>query len=64
MAVDHGMLSFIDIDHGQWPAILITNPKQSLFLIPKMENLEAIKESTHIRYIVYFESIFAISHFF
>lgn len=49
MAVDHGMLSFIDIDHGQWPVILITNPKHTLFLIPKMESLQSIKESTHIR---------------
>lgn len=49
MAVDHGMLSFVDIDHGQWPVILVTNPKHTLFLIPKMESVQTIKESTHIR---------------
>lgn len=33
-AVDGGQLSFIDVEHGKWPIILITNPKHSLFRIP------------------------------
>lgn len=49
MAIDHGMFSFRDIEHGQWPVILITNPKHTLFLIHKLETVQTIKESTHIR---------------
>lgn len=33
-AVDHGIFSFVDVTHGHWPVILITNPKHSLFHIP------------------------------
>lgn len=33
-AIDHGVFSFVDVLHGQWPVILITNPKHSLFQIP------------------------------
>lgn len=33
-AIDHGLLSFVDVDFGDWPIVLITNPKNSLFQIP------------------------------
>lgn len=33
-AVDGGLFSFVDVDHDQWPIVLITNPKHSLFRIP------------------------------
>lgn len=33
-AIDHGLLSFVDVEHGVWPIILITNPKHSLYHIP------------------------------
>lgn len=33
-AIDHGLLSFVDIDFGVWPIILITNPKNALFQVP------------------------------
>lgn len=33
-AIDHGLLSFVDIKHGVWPIVLITNPKHALFHIP------------------------------
>lgn len=33
-AIDHGLLSFVDIQHGVWPVVLVTNPKNSLFHIP------------------------------
>lgn len=33
-AIDHGLLSFVDTQHGSWPIVLITNPKHALFHIP------------------------------
>lgn len=33
-AIDGGLLSFVDVEHGKWPIILITNPKHSIFHIP------------------------------
>ncbi|KAG5331204.1 TMM62 protein, partial [Acromyrmex charruanus] len=48
-AIDHGQFSFIDIKHNDWPVILITNPKNVLFMMPQKENLESIIKSTHVR---------------
>ncbi|KAB0799720.1 hypothetical protein PPYR_07600 [Photinus pyralis] len=53
LAVDHGLLSFVDVKHQDWPKILITNPKHALFVIPDKENLEIIRESTHVRLLVF-----------
>ncbi|KAF5274250.1 hypothetical protein FQR65_LT04368 [Abscondita terminalis] len=53
MAIDHGLLSFVDVKHGQWPVVLITNPKDALFLLPYKENLDTIKKSTHIRILAF-----------
>lgn len=53
MAIDHGLLSFIDITHRDWPVVLVTNPKHSQFRIPGKENLDVIRNSTHIRVIVF-----------
>lgn len=33
-SIDHGLFSFVDIDFGVWPIILITNPKNAQFQIP------------------------------
>lgn len=33
-AIDHGLLSFVDVDFGAWPIVLITNPKNAMFQIP------------------------------
>lgn len=33
-AIDHGLLSFVDVVHGDWPIVLITNPKHALFYVP------------------------------
>lgn len=33
-AIDHGLLSFVDVNFGEWPIVLITNPKNALFQIP------------------------------
>ncbi|CAG9762201.1 unnamed protein product [Ceutorhynchus assimilis] len=49
MAIDHGLFSFIDIHHRDWPVILLTNPKHALFFNPSKENIRNIRQSTHIR---------------
>lgn len=33
-AIDHGLLSFVDVKYGVWPIVLITNPKHALFHVP------------------------------
>lgn len=50
MAIDHGIISFIDVPHREWPIALVTNPKHSLFNIPGKESLHMIRHSTHVRY--------------
>lgn len=37
-AMDHGLFSFVDVPHRQWPVILVTNPKHALFHLPGKEN--------------------------
>jgi hypothetical protein len=53
MAVDHDLVSFVDVQFDQWPVILITNPKNSKYLVPKTEPIERIRKSTHIRVLVF-----------
>ncbi|CAH0560338.1 unnamed protein product [Brassicogethes aeneus] len=53
IAIDHGLLSFVDQHHNQWPLVLITNPKNALFFNPQKENLMNIKHSTHIRVLAF-----------
>ena len=52
-AVDHSIFSFTDTVLDSWPIIVITNPKPSLFLMPKIEPIERIESSTHIRALVF-----------
>ncbi|KYN32576.1 Transmembrane protein 62 [Trachymyrmex septentrionalis] len=52
-AIDHGQFSFIDVKHNDWPVILITNPKNVLFMIPQKENLESVIKSTHVRILAF-----------
>lgn len=52
-SVDHGIFSFIDISLNQWPIILITNPKASLYSMNRFEPLYRISKSTHIRVLVF-----------
>lgn len=33
-AIDHGLFSFVDVRHNEWPILLITNPKHALFYLP------------------------------
>ncbi|XP_017772188.1 PREDICTED: transmembrane protein 62-like isoform X2 [Nicrophorus vespilloides] len=53
MAIDHGLISFTDVGHREWPVVLITNPKHALFVIPEKENIESIANSTHIRILAF-----------
>lgn len=52
-AVDHGLISFVDLTYNQFPIILITNPKDRLRHIPDKESLSVGLESSHIRILVY-----------
>ncbi|XP_029663755.1 transmembrane protein 62-like isoform X2 [Formica exsecta] len=52
-AIDHGQFSFIDIKHNDWPVVLITNPKNMLFMMPQKENLKSIITSTHVRILAF-----------
>ncbi|KAJ8952061.1 hypothetical protein NQ318_010971 [Aromia moschata] len=53
LAIDHGLLSFTDLQHRSWPAILITNPKHALFINPTRENIYNLRNSTHIRVLAF-----------
>lgn len=48
MALDHGQFSFVDIEHGTWPIVLVTHPK-TVTLVPPGGKLP-IPFSKHIRY--------------
>lgn len=37
-AIDHGMFTFVDVQQGQWPVVLVTNPKNALYHLPTKEN--------------------------
>ncbi|KAK7474694.1 hypothetical protein BaRGS_00034059 [Batillaria attramentaria] len=53
LAIDHDLLSFVDGKLGEWPLILVTNPKHSLFLASRHEPTETIQHSSHIRVLVF-----------
>lgn len=58
MAVDHDLVSFVDVAlraDGQldWPLVLITNPKDAHYLIPRREPVDRIASSTHIRLLAF-----------
>ena len=53
LAVDNGVLSFVDVKHGDWPVVLVTNPKNSNFLAPKVEKIENIIESNLVRILAF-----------
>lgn len=52
-AFDHGLFSFTDVSHGEWPVILVTNPKAAEFGLPHKEPISFISNSTHIRILVF-----------
>ncbi|KAL3265661.1 hypothetical protein HHI36_009865 [Cryptolaemus montrouzieri] len=53
LAIDHGILSFVDVELGEWPVILITNPKNALFMNPLRENSENLRTSRFIRILAF-----------
>ncbi|XP_076463493.1 transmembrane protein 62-like [Babylonia areolata] len=53
LAVDHDLLSFKDAALGDWPLVLVTNPKDAQFLASRHEPTETIGHSTHIRILVF-----------
>ncbi|GAA6108741.1 transmembrane protein 62 [Tachysurus ichikawai] len=53
LAFDHDLLSFSDLTFGDWPAVIITNPKDAQYLHPGVEPLGRIYSSTHIRILVF-----------
>ncbi|CAB3359311.1 Hypothetical predicted protein [Cloeon dipterum] len=53
LAFDHGLFSFIDIPHNEWPVVLPTNPKHALFMIPGKESTASMLNSSHIRVLAF-----------
>ena len=37
-AIDHGLFSFVDAYHNEWPVVLVTNPKDAQFHLPGKEH--------------------------
>uniref|UniRef100_A0A8C1B268 Transmembrane protein 62 n=1 Tax=Cyprinus carpio carpio TaxID=630221 RepID=A0A8C1B268_CYPCA len=62
LAFDHDLLSFTDVTFEDWPAVLITNPKDAQYLHPGVEPLGRIGSSTHIRLLAFSESPIAAVH--
>ncbi|XP_057577868.1 transmembrane protein 62 isoform X2 [Hippopotamus amphibius kiboko] len=52
-AFDHDLFSFADLTFGEWPVVLITNPKSLLYSSAKHEPLERLLHSTHIRVLAF-----------
>ncbi|CAH0385963.1 unnamed protein product [Bemisia tabaci] len=55
-AIDHGFLSFTDVHLSQWPVILVTNPKNVNYMIGNKEPIEVLRNSSHVRILVFSES--------
>ncbi|KAK9885653.1 hypothetical protein WA026_012417 [Henosepilachna vigintioctopunctata] len=53
LAIDHGIFSFIDVEMNEWPVVLITNPKNALFINPQRENVDSIRTSHFIRILAF-----------
>lgn len=52
-AIDHGLFSFVDVQHGEWPIVLVTNPKHALYHLPSKEHPRLQRASTHIRLLAF-----------
>lgn len=52
-AFDNGLFNFIDVRHGDWPIILVTNPKNAAYALPRREPLGQMLSSTHIRLLAF-----------
>ncbi|KAL8611132.1 hypothetical protein ACOMHN_064422 [Nucella lapillus] len=53
LAVDHDLLSFKDTRLGEWPLVIVTNPKDAQFHATQHEPTESIRHSSHIRMLVF-----------
>ena len=53
MAFDHDLFSFLDVSVGEWPIILVTNPKDAHFLAPSREPVQRMANSSHVRMLVF-----------
>jgi len=53
LAIDNGILTFSDNVAGDWPVVVVTNPKSSRFLAPKVEPLQKIRKSSEIRILAF-----------
>uniref|UniRef100_A0A8C7MEJ5 Transmembrane protein 62 n=1 Tax=Oncorhynchus kisutch TaxID=8019 RepID=A0A8C7MEJ5_ONCKI len=62
LAFDHDLLSFMDLKFQQWPAVLITNPKEAQYLHPGVEPLGRIQSSTHIRILAFSDALVTAVH--
>ncbi|KAL0969754.1 hypothetical protein UPYG_G00231840 [Umbra pygmaea] len=62
LAIDHDLMSFSDLKFQQWPAVLITNPKEALYLQPGVEPLGRIQRSTHIRILAFSDAPITAVH--
>ncbi|CAH1790984.1 unnamed protein product [Owenia fusiformis] len=56
LAIDHDLMSFTDVSLDDWPIILVTNPKHALFTTPLHEPTGRIRQSSHIRILVFSNS--------
>lgn len=56
VAFDHDLMSFSDLTFEQWPAVVITNPKDAQYIHPGVEPLGRIQRSTHIRVLCFSDS--------
>ncbi|XP_062503403.1 transmembrane protein 62-like [Corticium candelabrum] len=52
IAVDHDLMSFTDASFGNWPIILVTNPKDARY-ISALEPWQRMIHSTHIRILIF-----------
>ncbi|XP_028995945.1 transmembrane protein 62 [Betta splendens] len=62
LAFDHDLLSFSDLKFQQWPAVLITNPKDAQYQQPGVEPLGRMQKSTHIRVLAFSEAPITAVH--
>lgn len=53
LAIDHDLFSFVDTTYKTWPVILVTNPKDVRAKSPTVEPLNRIRQSTHIRILIF-----------
>ena len=52
VAIDHDLLSFGDFTFGEWPLVVVTNPKDAHY-IPAREQWQRMAHSTHIRILAF-----------